>query len=83
MLVWPEIGRKEEIMNVSNFQRKMMESANHGFCYNANPSTWDESDERKQMEQLVEMGLMEKLKNSSRDKHGFYALTEKGKADIA
>ena len=56
----------------------MMKSARKGFCYGANPSQWDDMSERKQMEQLVKLGLMKKLKNYSGDKHGFYALTDKG-----
>lgn len=70
-------------MEINGYQQEMMESANHGFCYDANPSCWDSKNERNQMEQLVKMGLMKKLKNHSGDRHGFYALTEKGKAAIA
>ena len=45
-------------MEINGYQQEMMESANHGFCYDANPSCWDSKNERNQMEQLVKMGLM-------------------------
>jgi predicted transcriptional regulator len=64
---------------VTKFQLEMMQSAKKGYCYDANPRTWDSQRKRGEMEQLVRNGLMEKLKNHSGDKHGFYALTSKGK----
>ena len=64
---------------LSDFQISHIKSAMKGFCYDANPSTWPDKSDRKQMESLVKMGLMYKAKNHSGDKHGFYALTEKGK----
>ena len=70
---------REKAIELSAFQVGKLKEALKGFCYDANPSEWPDRNERKQMELLVENGLMEKLKNHSGDKYGFYSITEKGK----
>jgi predicted transcriptional regulator len=69
-------------MKFTKRQIDTMEMAKKGFCYDANPSTWNDKEGRKEIEDLVKLGLMEKLKNHSADKYGFYSLTDKGKDAI-
>lgn len=46
------------MIELTDFQWDKLDSASRGFCYDANPSTWPDKAERKEMEALVECGLM-------------------------
>uniref|UniRef100_A0A6M3KN94 Uncharacterized protein n=1 Tax=viral metagenome TaxID=1070528 RepID=A0A6M3KN94_9ZZZZ len=70
-------------VKLTSFQIDKMKLAKKGFCFDSDPSTWNYSSERNEMERLVKRSLMVKLKNHPGDKHGFYALTVKGRAALA